>query len=239
MIDAHAHLGDEWEIDARIRGGVRTLMCGTDPDSARSVLAVCAQRKLFTPCCALHPWKAGAYAAEDMLPWLDQCPVVGETGLDAAWCDTPMRAQIEALIFNLDYAQRTLKPVVLHTKGAEQEVARILRPYTVRKLVHWYSCDRPPLGFLDQDCYFTIGPDVRTNPAVRRVAALAPLERLLIESDGMEAVRWARSAPAPAEALPEVLRDEARAIAEIRGIAAEAAEAALERNYDRFLGGAG
>ena len=58
-------------------------------------------------------------------------------------------------------------------------------------LVHWYSADHDLDGYLDLDCYFSIGPDVIWNPAVQRVARQVPENRILLETDGMDTVKWA------------------------------------------------
>lgn len=219
----------------RERLGIATLLCGTDPASAAEALEYAAGSAVYTPCCALHPWKAADFPPEAMLPFLDQCPVVGETGLDSVWCDTPMTAQTEVFLWHLDYAQRTGKPVVLHTKGREREAAQILRRYSMPKVVHWYSCEEAPGDYLEQDCYFTIGPDVETSLAVRRVAALAPLNRLLTETDGLSAVAWALGRDAGPEEIPVVLHGELCAIAREKGLPVETVTRAVERNYHRLL----
>ncbi len=235
MTDAHAHIGSDEELRVRLKRGIRTMLCGTEPASAAEVVRIAAQSPLFIPCCALHPWKAAAFRPEDMLPFLTACPVVGETGLDSVWCDTPLGAQMEAFLWNLDYAERNRKPVVLHTKGMEREIARIMKNHSMPKLVHWYACEEPPTDYLDQDCYFTVGPDAGANAAVRQVIALTPLERLMVETDGLAAVEWALGRVVFPDELPGVISAGARAIAEAKRLPLEEVEAALERNFDRFL----
>lgn len=235
MTDAHAHTGTGEETRIRIDKGVRTMLCGTDPASAAEVLRLAGRSHLFTPCCALHPWKAAAHKPEDMLPYLELCPVVGETGLDSVWCNTPMCAQMDAFLWNLDYAERTRRPVVLHTKGQERVIARMLRDYSVPKVVHWYSCEEPPYDYLDQDCYFTIGPDVQAHDDVRSLIALVPFSRLLVETDGLEAVSWALGKRVRAVELPDVLRASLNLIAAERRITPDEAEAMVDKNYDMLL----
>ena len=235
MTDAHAHIGTDAELRVRLDRGIYTMLCGTDPASALEAVRLAAGSPLFTPCCALHPWNAAAYRPEDMLPFLESCPVVGETGLDGVWCDTPINAQMEAFLWNLDYAERNRKPVVLHTKGREREIARILKNYSMPKLVHWYSCEEPPCDYLDQDCYFTVGPDAKTDAAVKQVIALTPLDRLLVETDGLAAVEWALGRPVCAEELQDVLSEGMRVIAEVKRLAFEEVKAALERNFGMLL----
>ena len=137
----------------------------------------------------------------------------------------------------LELAQQLGMPVILHTKGMEREIARTLRRYTMPKLVHWYSCNEHLDQYLDQDCYFTIGPDHAANPAVQRVLRSAPLDRVLTETDGLDAVAWALGHPVTASEIESVLRGELRAIADVHGIAESEAEAQVEANLDRFLNG--
>ncbi len=235
MTDAHAHIGTQAELSVRQAHHIRTILCGTEPASAAAVLQIASQNPLFTPCCALHPWQAAAHNPESMLPYLEKCPIVGETGLDSVWCETPLHQQMDALLWTLDYAEKVKKPVVLHTKGMEREIAHILRPYSIPKVIHWYSCDVPPDDYLDQDCFFTIGPDAEKNPAVRRVIASAPLDRLLVETDGMEAVSWAMGRHVPPEGLPDALRACMRAIAAQRRLTLGEVEALADRNFDALI----
>ena len=235
MTDAHAHIGTPEELLVRERHGIRTILCGTQPESAAQVTGIATRSPLFVPCCALHPWQSALHQPEDMLPFLACCPIVGETGLDSTWCKVPMKAQMHAFLWNLDYSARTHKPIVLHTKGEERRIARILRQYSMTKVVHWYSSEEPPMEYLDQDCYFTIGPDALTNRAVQQVIALAPLHRLLIETDGMGAVSWAMDEAVPTDALPDVLSCIMHTIATLRNLPIAEVHALIERNFDALL----
>ena len=150
-------------------------------------------------------------------------------------CDTPLDIQEAVFREQLALARSLDKPVILHTKGQEKEIAGILKEYPNTYLVHWYSCGQFLEDYLALDFYFSIGPDVWWNPAVRRVAEIVPLNRLLIETDGMNAVEWAYAeAPArrrlppssPAESLTDTLCE----IAKIRHLPPEDAELQIYHN---------
>ena len=118
--------------------------------------------------------------------------LVGEIGLDSVWCDTPMAAQRKVFAAQLDWAAAHGKGIVLHTKGCEMEIAKAVEGFPHPVIVHWYSGGPDALDrFLAQGCCFTIGPDVVHNPCVQAVARLAADDRILFETDGMSAVRWA------------------------------------------------
>ena len=125
------------------------------------------------------------------MPYLEKCQVIGEIGMDSLWCNVPLKRQKEVLEKQLQIAAEWKKPVVLHTKDQEREILELIRKYPNIYLVHWYSADHDLDGYLDLDCYFSIGPDVIWNPAVQQVARRVPENRILLETDGMDAVKWA------------------------------------------------
>ncbi len=75
--------------------------------------------------------------------------------------------------------------------GLDVEIIELIKKYPNTYLVHLYSADHDLDGYLDLDCYFSVGPDVIWNPAVQQVAKRVPENRILLETDGMEAVKWA------------------------------------------------
>lgn len=194
VTDAHAHVKTKAEALERIREGIPTMVCGTDPEDARWVMELChmpeAEEILF-PVFGLHPWYADQWKVEDMMPYLEKCQVIGEVGMDSLWCNVPLKRQKEVLEKQLQIAAEWKKPVVLHTKDQEREILELIRKYPNTYLVHWYSADHDLGGYLDLDCYFSVGPDVIWNPAVQQVAKRVPENRILLETDGMGAVKWA------------------------------------------------
>lgn len=233
LVDAHAHGQSPREM--RARQNILTMLCATDPREAPAILA--RRGANLVPCCALHPWKAGNFAAQEMLPFLEQCPVIGEIGLDNVWTDTDMAAQRRAFLWQMQTAQRLQKPIVLHTKGMEREIASLLRDYSIRKLVHWYSCPDFLDLYLAQDCYFTIGPDCDHNPAALSVIRHAPLNRLMTETDGIDAVSWAQNRKVAPEEIGAILIQELRLIAAVKNIPEETARRAVYENFLRFVSG--
>lgn len=228
LIDAHAH------IDAD-RQNVLTLLCGTNPVSAADVLK--RRSDLVIPSCGLHPWYADRYSTEDMLSFIEESPVLGEIGLDSVWTDAPMDMQRRIFREQLDLAEKLRKPVVLHTKGMEKEIAEMIRPYTMRKLVHWYSCLEHLELYLEQDCYFTVGPDHNNNAAVQEVIRRVPANRLLTETDGLSAVEWALGRKAAPDEIEIVLRGELEAVANAKGLSCAETEEIICQNLLRFIYG--
>lgn len=232
VFDAHAHAGDEAELALRRQLGMRTMLSCGNPQQAKAVSALCSGSPVFAMTAGVHPWYAEHTRLGDMLPYMEQAALVGEIGLDSVWCSTPMDAQRRAFTAQLDWAAANGKGIVLHTKGMETEIAQRIQGFPHPVIVHWYSGDMDALEqFLSQGCCFTIGPDVACNPSVQAVARLAPDDRILFETDGMDAVRWAIGDVATAE-LPRVLYGSVCAAAQLRG---QDAQTLLEYANGNFL----
>lgn len=217
VFDAHAHAGDEAERLLRAQLGIQTMLSCGNPQQAAQAEALCAAHSVFTMTAGVHPWYAGSVSLAAMLPYKERAALVGEIGLDSVWCDTPMSAQRSAFTAQLDWAAANRRGVVLHTKGCEDEIAARIAGFPCPVVVHWYSGGQEALErFLAMGCYLTIGPDVAQNPSVQATARLAPDDRILFETDGMDAVRWALG-DLPTEALPCVLYGSVCAAATLRG----------------------
>ena len=234
LVDAHCHFRGTDELDAR--RDIFTVYCGTDPDTARQALALAGPNALAS--CGLHPWQCQAHTVAEMRPFIDRCPILGEIGLDSVWTEVDMDAQRAAFTAQLHLARALERPIVLHTKGMEREIAETIAPYGVRKLVHWYSCMEHLDRYIDQGCWFSVGPDWQTNPAVEQVIARAPLSRLVTETDGLDAVAWALGRPVEPEEIPGVILGELRAIARAKGVSEAEARVRVWENMMAFIHGA-
>ncbi|MEG2200429.1 MAG: TatD family hydrolase, partial [Anaerovorax sp.] len=210
MIDAHTHIGKE-EVALGIlpfldRHKIYSLACGSDLESCKFISQLAEKSKFILPTFGLHPWNASTCSVNEIQDYLETCTIIGEIGLDTLWCHVPMEQQEGVFIHQLDIAQRRGCPVLLHTKGAEAQVAHLIKEYTMPVLVHWYSCEDYLDLFMARDCYFTVGPDFATNRAVRELVKRVPLERLFVETDGVSALSWAFSRQTDLEDIPKALQ---------------------------------
>lgn len=234
LTDAHTHMGTDYEHRIRRRLGIRSYLCASTPEEGEKLLRLWrspAGREWICPTFGLHPWQAERYSVEDMRHYLELGAAVGEIGLDNVWCDVDMNRQREVFTEQLVIAGKLKRPVILHTKGCEEEIAETIRNYPNRYLVHWYSCMEHLEDYIAQDCYFTVGPDVERNPAVRRVLEHVPLERLLVETDGYASLTWCglRFRTGQPQVLA-ALENSISVIAECKGVSREDVLLALEEN---------
>lgn len=184
----------------------------------------------------IHPWKADGACWVDMEPMLERAAAIGEIGLDSLWCHVDMDVQRAVFRRQLALAARLHKPVILHTKGMEREILDTIRRYPNRYLVHWYACPNHLQGYIDLGCWFTVGPELQ-DETVRAVAERVPLDRLLIESDGIDGLAWGRHRELTASDYLQAMEDHLTAVAAIRGMKTHDLLHQMERNLDGFLYG--
>lgn len=236
LIDAHCHVDDQQKLP-RIQKehGIGALInCESPAEWQKNNLLIGQQQYLSF---GIHPWKADQFQFAELTEYFTQAAVIGEIGLDRVWTEVPLALQLPLFEAQLAYAAKYHKPVVLHTKGCEEEVYQLICRYPNRYLVHWYSAADYQTEYIELGCYFTIGVDLEQNPAVRQLACSAPLDRLLLETDGLAAIAWSLERPVSPLEYPSVLRHSLQLIAAWRKLSPEVLERQLQQNFSRFLFG--
>jgi TatD DNase family protein len=207
IVDSHCHLHDPAFADLPSALG-RALQCdvwgvvavGCDPMSNRKTLAAArAHAKAVWPAIGLHPeWLAlGAGELAEVEAQLGEhhsrIVALGEVGLPwysldgAADAARRLRSGRERLARLLDLAVRYDLAVILHAPhGAALGALELLRGAGVERAVfHWHKA---PLEvtrtILDAGYLISITPEVVYRERDRELTQWAPLDRLLVESDG-------------------------------------------------------
>ena len=202
LVDSHCHLtGGQLEDDqdaalerARLAGVTGFVAVGTDLADCRRVLDLAGRHPQVQASLGLHPHEAAAWtpAAAGELEALVQDPrvrFVGETGLDWHYDLSPRDTQEAVFREHIRMARRLGKPIVVHTREAPGETLRILREEgadQVGGIIHCFSEDRPfaeqalDLGF---HLSFSGIVTFRNAEPIREVAAWAPEDRILVETD--------------------------------------------------------
>ncbi len=115
---------------------------------------------------------------------------IGETGLDfwyqqARKDEAVRQQQRDAFGQQISLAVEAGLPLVVHARGAWREAFEMVKASGIRKAVfHWYSGPVDVLeDILKAGFLISVSPALEYSPEVRRTAALAPLERVLIETD--------------------------------------------------------
>ena len=230
MIDGHVH------VTAELLPYLRDVRCIANAD-CKEEYAFLKSSGLPLISAGVHPWKADVTPWAEMEPILREVPVIGEIGLDSEWCSVDMEVQRAVFGRQLVLAMELGKPVILHTKGMEREILETIRQIPNRYLVHWYACGEWLQEYIDLGCWFTVGPDVGIDKDVERLARTVPIDKLLIESDGIEGIAWGQSCELTAADYPEAMERHLETVARLRGMDADDLLRQMERNLDAFLYG--
>jgi len=248
VIDSHTHLdstpGTDAEIvaAARAAGVTRILTIGTGADSARAAQAAAETHPEVWFAVGHHPNSATGFAAEDLgelreLARHPRCLAIGETGLDDYRDYAPRADQERAFAAQIGLARELGKPLVIHTRAADDDtIATLARDAAGLEVVlHCFSMPGRLAECVDHGWWISFAGNV-TYPKARELAYAAeqaPLERLLVETDAPyltpQPVRKHRNQPA-------FVVHTARFIAERRGLAYAELEAAVHANSARLLG---
>ena len=239
LFDTHAHFeGTAAEIAAqldraRTAGVAHVMAVGGSVELNAGVERAAAGR----------PWvlKAVGYDRDQIgkeLPEPDYAGVaaVGEIGLDYYYGGETRTAQRELFARQLELARRLDKPVVIHTRDADDDTLGLLREIPSKGVIHCFTgfpehCRQ----FLDLGFFISISGIVTFRAAanVRESALVVPDDRLLVETDSPFL------APVPMRGNPNepaYLVHTAKFLAELRQTPFAAFAALTTANALRFLG---
>lgn len=231
--DGHFHMSQD-VFEAIQKQQMKAIANACFPQEFEQLERMRKEYPLFISC-GIHPWYVDRLDFQTMRSYISRSDFVGEIGLDCTWCQTDLKQQAEVFEQQLQYAKQLQKPVILHIKDMEEEVLSYLRLYPNCYLVHWYACMDFLQEYIDLDCYFTIGPSIDSDPAVQQVARTVPLNRILIESDGIEAIAWAKNCTVDEVDYLGTLQATIAWIANERGMQIQDLEAQLDFNFTCFL----
>ena len=242
MIDTHAHLHacaePPVELVARAReaGVDRILEVGAWPDSWGQVVDFCTLNAAVFPILGIHPHKAGEADASQLGRLADLDPVaVGETGLDYYRDYAPHDAQRQLFQAHLALAEELGKPVVIHCRAADADVARALGDFEGTVILHCFSSPGLLRPALERGYFVSFAGNVTYPNAydIRAAAREIPDDRLLAETDSPYL------SPQPRRGRPNEpanLVHTVAALAELRGVEPDELAAQLDRNANAAFG---
>lgn len=208
MIDTHAHLGDDAPevLDrARAAGVTRVIDVATSIAGARVTLERTAEHDGVYACIGVHPHEAGEPGDLDELRELLGHPrvvAVGETGLDYFRDYAPHDAQQRLFDQELALALEVGKPVVIHTRAADDDTRDRLLAHDGPVVLHCFSSPGLLEPALERGWYVSLAGNVTYKNAydLRAAARRVPHDKLLAETDSPylapQPVRGKRNEPA-------------------------------------------
>ena len=210
MIDTHAHLGDDArEVLERAReaGVTKVIAVATTLAGARAALALADEHEGVYASLGIHPHEAGTREAAnvDELAALLSHPkavAVGETGLDYFRDYAPRDLQETLFEAHLAAARAAGKPVVIHTRAADDDTRTKLLAHDGPVVLHCFSSPGLVDAALERGWFVSFAGNVTYKNAydLRAAARRIPVERVLAETDSPylapQPVRGKRNEPA-------------------------------------------
>lgn len=192
----------------------------------------------------VHPMSVAEHASftvEDLTRIAEHPKMVGigETGLDYHYTSESAEAQKDALRLHIEASRRTGLPLIIHSRDADEDMARILTEehaagaYTC--VMHCFSSSAElaetalGLGF-----YLSMSgvATFKNAVSVREIFASAPMDRILVETDAPYLApppyRGRRNEPAYTALTAQVGAD-------VFGVSLEEFAVATTANFDRLF----
>jgi TatD DNase family protein len=202
FIDSHAHLadaafsGDRGAVIARARSsGAEAVVCiGESLAAAATAAAIAAENPDFVFFTAgVHPHDAAGFDQNRDIPALRTlmqtgAVAVGECGLDYHYDNSPREMQRAAFSAQIALAAELARPVVVHTREAEDDTRAAIdqaRESGVRGVLHCFTGSHALASHaLAAEWYVSFSGIVTFRKwADDDLLRLVPADRLLVESD--------------------------------------------------------
>jgi TatD DNase family protein len=252
LIDSHVNLHhnlyaeDLEETMARARAaGVAAMLTISDTRASTEKISAIARRfPNVWRSVGVHPHYVKddlALTAEILVDMAQPEDVVGigECGLDRYYEHSPRDIQEKAFRAHIEAARRTDLPLIIHTREADEETARLLTEESGKgaftPLLHCYTGGPALAGqVVAMGGYVSFAGILTFKNAdeVRSVARNVPLDRLLVETD------CPYLAPAPLRgrrAEPAHVVHVAAKLAELRGVSLDEMSAITTDNFFRLF----
>ncbi len=224
LVDAHCHLGDEaFDADldavlarARATGVAHVVVVGGSLAESERAATLARTRAGLSATAGIHPHEARHWSADtaarlrDLLA-LPEVVAVGETGLDYHYDHSPREAQRRAFEAQLALGAELGRPVVVHAREADEDVAAMLAGARTGVVLHSFSSGPGVFAAgLAIGAYFSFSGMItfKSWTLTDRLIACPP-DRLLVETDAPYLApvphRGQRNEPAFVHAVAEAL----------------------------------
>lgn len=248
LVDAHCHLGDgAFDGDreavlarARAAGVTHIVVIGGTPAESERAVALARAQAGLSATAGLHPHEARDWSPDraarlrDLLA-LPEVVALGETGLDYHYDHSPRDSQRRAFEAQLALGAATGKPVVVHAREADDDMAAMLRSTAATVVLHSFSSGpQVAEAGVAIGAYFSFsGMITFKNWSGALPLTAYPSSRLLVETDAPYL------APVPHRGRrnePAFVRAVAEGLARARGESVETIERQTSDNAARVFG---
>lgn len=202
IIETHCHLDylKESELSELLKKSLahnieKIMTISVSPSNLQTVLDLANNHDSIFCSQGIHPHEAKSWSdeAEKTIRTNlsnEKVKAVGEIGLDFYYTKSEVHTQIEVFKKQLEIAIEFDKPVIIHTRDADDETISILKEYSPRMkkkgVIHSFTSTKE-LALCALDLGFHLGFNgiitFKNAENVRDVLRICPLNRILLETD--------------------------------------------------------
>jgi TatD DNase family protein len=205
LIDSHCHL-DSSDFDAdrdevierAVEAGIKRMVAigtGEGPPDLEAGIRIADRYPMFLATVGVHPHDAGKATEATLSRVSDllahpKAIAVGEIGLDYHYDFSPREAQKQVFIEQMRIAAAHRKPIVIHTREAWEDTLALIEQHWSNHhlpgVMHCFSGgEKDAARALALDFYLSFGGIITfpKSKELQKVAATAPLDRILLETD--------------------------------------------------------
>jgi TatD DNase family protein len=252
LVDSHCHLDfpdfapelDAVVARAKAAGVGHMVTISTRVRRHAQILAIAERYPNVTCSVGTHPHHADEeldITADDLIARTQHPKVVaiGEAGLDYHYDKSPRDAQAQGFRTHIAAARATQLPLVIHTREADEDCARILEDEMGKgafpAVLHCYTGGAElARRAVALGCHigFTGIVTFKNSAALREIANMLPADRFLVETDAPYL------APLPYRGKrnePAYVVEVAKVLAEVRGVSFEEIARQTTKNFFKLF----
>ena len=251
--DIHCHLDHpllnaaQAVNNAKIAGLSHIFTVGINPETNRKTMDLAKQYDIVKACLGIYPLEplqveaqeesypeTKPFNIDEEIAWMkkQEFSLVGEVGLDYASIKDKNKEQKELFQKMIELAEKLKKPIVIHSRKAEQDCIDMLSSSKLKKVVMHCFCGKKSQvkSIVDKGWFLSIPPIIMRATQFQQNVDLAPITQLLTETDAPYLGPTKEEVNEPKNVVVTVKK-----IAEIKGMEAEEVKRNLYMNLQRLL----
>jgi|TARA_B100001964_G_scaffold245721_1_gene335159 TatD DNase family protein len=241
LIDIHSHLDhcyfkDDLDkvIDNAKKANLKVILtAGINPETNRKALQIAEKYDIVKPCLGIYPiqtlqkeidsgdypLKENKFDIDEEIRFIEKnknkITAVGEVGLDYFWIKDKQKEQKELFEKMISLAEKINKPIIVHSRKAEEDAVNILQSSKLKKIImHCFSGKKALVKkIIDNNWFATIPTNVTKSFQFQENTKLIPITQLFCETDSPYLTPFKDQRNEPAFVLESYKK-----IAEIKGM---------------------
>ncbi|MBI2670511.1 TatD family hydrolase [Candidatus Woesearchaeota archaeon] len=246
LLDIHCHLTDKYfndKIEHLIKAcnaqniGI-IISAGLNPEDNKKVLELSRKFDIVKASLGIYPIDSISLTEHEIDNEIDfikknknKIIAISEVGLDLFYTKK-IKKQREVFQKFIELSEKISKPLIIHSRKAEQEVIAMLESSRVKfPIFHSFGGNKNLVKrAIDNECYFSVPPLIVRSSNFQTLVSLVPLNQLLTESDSPY-----QSPKKEEENTPINVRECIRKISEIKNLDNLETENIIFMNFQKIF----